>query len=279
MTEHHITGYEDVRAVFVDPTFVVTDPARDAASTAHDALDALDQFQRRRCRFTDGADHDRRRALVVPELAAIAPADARARAHAHALALALDEGRDDPAMARRVPLQTIAELLGIEVTPTEAETVAAGVRPTASERERGDASATVAVVLPRLVRTVGDPDVAANLLGLLVQTCDATAALIDTACAEGVTIDHVLRHAPPVRATRRFATEPRCLAGVAIEPGDLVVLDLGRASLDPACPTDVLPTFGLGPRACPGAALAVAMARGVIDALTGPVGDRRTTAV
>ncbi|MFC4590185.1 cytochrome P450 [Sphaerisporangium corydalis] len=93
----------------------------------------------------------------------------------------------------------------------------------------------------------GDLEVVANRIGTLVQACDATAGLIgntlDAALrlppglslrwSADALVAETLRLDPPVRSTRRLATEGAELAGRPLAPGTLVVLDLAAANRDP----------------------------------------------
>ncbi|MBS0340555.1 MAG: cytochrome P450 [Proteobacteria bacterium] len=130
----------------------------------------------------------------------------------------------------------------------------------------------------------------ANLVGLLSQTCEATAGLLgnslvalarapglrvrfDTdADAEPATalalVAETARHDPAVHNTRRFVAEPIQFAGVGLQPTDAILLVLAAAQRDPQFepdnpgsfvlnrPTRRLLGFGHGPHACPGQALA-----------------------
>lgn len=136
----------------------------------------------------------------------------------------------------------------------------------------------------------------ANLLGLLSQTHDATAGLIGNAIV--ALIEHpewqqrlraepplsadfvreVCRHDAPIQNTRRFMAQADEVAGVALRAGDSVLLLLGAAGRDAgvhARPDEFLPGrgpaplagFGHGRHACPGQALALAIAAAAVDSL------------
>ncbi|MET3132417.1 cytochrome P450 [Oxalobacteraceae bacterium GrIS 1.11] len=136
----------------------------------------------------------------------------------------------------------------------------------------------------------------ANLVGLLSQTYEASAGLIGNSVtallsrpglAETVhgapqrameLVREVSRFDPPVQNTRRFVARSTVVAGVELAQGQAILLLLGAASRDPAAnirPDEFLLErqdrrvfgFGHGPHACPGHALACAMAAGAIDAL------------
>ncbi|MDQ0073741.1 cytochrome P450 [Variovorax boronicumulans] len=135
----------------------------------------------------------------------------------------------------------------------------------------------------------------ANLVGLLSQTCDATAGLLgnslialmrepslrQAACTRDglqAIVDETARHDPSVHNTRRFAIEPITIAGTPLAAGDAVLLVLAAANRDPAFNPEpdrfqlvrerrrVL-GFGHGMHACPGQALACTLAAAGLDAL------------
>jgi cytochrome P450 len=127
--------------------------------------------------------------------------------------------------------------------------------------------------------------IVANLVGLLSQTCEATAGLIGNAIVALAThsrlIDDVHRRADgwaqlvhetsrydsPVQNTRRFVVERTRIAGIELEPGSTVLLVLAAANRDPSansCPQEFrldrparcVFSFSHGAHACPGEALA-----------------------
>lgn len=135
-----------------------------------------------------------------------------------------------------------------------------------------------------------------NLLGLFSQTFDATAGLIGnslvtlarqhelaarlcTAPADvHAFVREVARFDPAVHNTRRFARETVSLEDVTLQPGDTVLVVLAAASRDEALfdraeqfvldrRQDSLPGFGSGRHACPGEAIAQAIAAGTVAEL------------
>jgi hypothetical protein len=112
----------------------------------------------------------------------------------------------------------------------------------------------VKLVLP-LMRT-DDPEQAANRVGILVQACDATAALIATTRDGSGDLHATLRATPPVQVMRRVAVGATRIDGIEIAEGEAVLLEVGPVGL----------TFGSGPRVCPGRALALALAEGALAA-------------
>jgi cytochrome P450 len=67
----------------------------------------------------------------------------------------------------------------------------------------------------------------------------------------------VLRRDPPVQNTRRFVARGGAIAGVPVSEGDAILVLLAAAGRP----------FGDGGHACPGDALALALAAGCLDAL------------
>ncbi|KQX89392.1 cytochrome P450 [Variovorax sp. Root473] len=135
----------------------------------------------------------------------------------------------------------------------------------------------------------------ANLVGLLSQTCDATAGLLGNSLVALVRepelrplartrdgllaiVEETARHDPPVQNTRRFAVEPVEIAGTSLAAGDAVLVLLASAQRDPAFnpePDRFMPVraqrrvlgFGHGVHACPGQALACTLAAAGLEAL------------
>lgn len=135
----------------------------------------------------------------------------------------------------------------------------------------------------------------ANLVGLLSQTCDATAGLLGNSLVallrepglratartrDGLhaIVEETARHDPSVQNTRRFVAQPVTIAGVPLAPGDAVLLVLASANRDPAANTEpdrFMPVraqrrmfgFGHGVHACPGQALACTLAAAGLEAL------------
>ena len=135
----------------------------------------------------------------------------------------------------------------------------------------------------------------ANLVGLLSQTCDATAGLLGNSLVallrepalRGIArtrdglhaiVEETARHDPSVQNTRRFVAQPVTIAGVPLAAGDAVLLVLASANRDPAAnaePDRFMPVraqrrmfgFGHGVHACPGQALACTLAAAGLEAL------------
>jgi hypothetical protein len=128
---------------------------------------------------------------------------------------------------------TLAEALGA-TDPRAAAAAVAEIAPHYNPPRHTDAPAAADAAVARLLTLLrqAEPEAAAQDIAILVQSHAATAALI----AAGGKLDP-----PPVPITRRIAPD-----------GELTDVDLaGRP-------------FGAGPRACPGAEHALALAAGVL---------------
>jgi len=135
----------------------------------------------------------------------------------------------------------------------------------------------------------------ANIVGLLSQTCDATAGLLGNSLIALVRepslrqaartrdglqaiVEETARHDPSVHNTRRFAVDPITIAGTPLAVGDAVLLVLAAANRDPAFNPDPdsfalvrarrrMLGFGHGMHACPGQALACTLAAAGLEAV------------
>ena len=169
-------------------------------------------------------------------------------------------------------------------------------------RLHGDAAASRATLLGALDREVARAggadrdDVLANGIGFLSQAYEATAGLIgntlvtlgrhDRARAAAASdpdrlsavVREVVRYDPPVQNTRRFLARDAVVAGQAMKTGDAVLVVLAAANRDPLAnpePSSFDPlrssreafTFGAGAHACPGEAVAVAIATAAVHQL------------
>ncbi|MGC4846707.1 cytochrome P450 [Micromonospora sp. DT15] len=282
-----MTRHADVRAALTDPAFQV--PAVDTGPPG-----TLAWLRATVSRFSPPLRHADRRAVAVRALAPLDPDDLRLDAVRLTVAV-LDRAGDSVdvmrELARPVPLRTLADRLGFAdpaAVGTAVAVVAAayhpGVDPALTAR------ADVAVTTLLALAPQGPPEVRANLIGLLVQACDATAGLIGAAAQHllppGVpttarTADllaEVLRLDPPVRATRRVTVDEVRLGGRDLPAGSPVLLRFDAANRDPQVftePATFRPgrpgagqlTFGAGERGCPGDRHALALATGVLDVL------------
>jgi cytochrome P450 len=249
----------EVRAILADPGYTVPDPGRGAPEGT------MAWLRQNVARLSNGADHARRRDLAEDLLRRVDPAALRTGARDAANA-AIDGAGGRPfdvmaLVARRVPVRVLAAALDVadpELAAGQLAAVAAAFLP--GMPDRGTADGSVAR-LTELLPDGPDEQVAARI-GLLVQTYDATAGLIGNTVAAGMRADsprpaadlvaETLRGNPPVRFTRRVTPS-----------GETIALDLTAARDDPAGHL----AFGSGPRACPGAALARALAEGAAGPL------------
>lgn len=143
----------------------------------------------------------------------------------------------------------------------------------------------------------------ANLVGLLSQTCDASAGWIGLSLATRLThpqlvpalresqaalqdfVDEVARYEAVTHNTRRFVSKDTRILDVDVREGDVILVVLAAANRDPA--VNPMPerfllerenrrvfTFGHGPHLCPGQALARSIVTGAVGhVLTVPLPD------
>lgn len=284
-------GAADVAAVLASGDLRVRPPAEPvprpiAGSASGDVFGRL-------VRMTDGTGHAAGKRAAGRALASVDVGAVRhgARAHALRLGATLDLARQPwraMEVAWQVPVRTLADLLGL--TPADADAAAGrtrdlvrGFAPTASA-EDADASAAAAAfllrartgaglsgVLARAAEAEGldAPFAAANAVGFLSQALEATAGLVGNALVAlarepglrtmppGALVRRVMRRDPPVQNTRRFAAVACTVAGAAVAEGDAILVVLAAAGR----------SFGEGRHACPGDALALALAAGCVQAL------------
>jgi cytochrome P450 len=300
-----VTRASQVRQVLGDPNYEVAsaEPGGSAGSVAW--------LRSSVSRFTNGAEHARRRARTIAELGSLPAAHLRAEAGALARAVmdaAAPAGQIDlmESLARRVPMAVLAARLGFPDAGRAADAVcilAPAYFPGASAECERAADAATAGLVDMLAPAVEEETVAR--IQLLVQGCDATAALIGKAVCRvlpplvddrarawptDAILAEVLRYDPPLRVSRRVSRQDARLDGHLIAAGSAVLLHVDSANRDPevcAQPETFDPgrtdgsnlTFGSGLRPCPGQEQAMTLAAGVIDAvrdrgtvIIGPVG-------
>lgn len=296
-----VTRRGDARAVLADPSYEVPE------APAIGSVGSIGWLRSSVSRFSNGPDHARRLTQVVAELDRIDPAALRAGAEslAHTLIDAASrQGRLEvmAALARRVPVTVLAGWLGITDTEHAAAAVcvtAAAYFPGAPEARDRAADVTTAELVRLL--SPADEDTIVAKIAVLVQACDATAALIGkTIChalppagtrhqawpTEAIMAE-VIRHDPPLRVTRRVSRRGARLDGRLLPAGRTVLVRVDSANRDPAV-SGVAPgqfdpgrrqtsdlTFGYGIRPCPGKDHALSLAAGVIQA----VRDRCTAVI
>ncbi|MEU8018016.1 cytochrome P450 [Micromonospora parva] len=289
-----VTRHADVRAALTDPALRV--PPVDTGP-----FGTLAWLRATVSRFSAPRQHADRRAVAVAALAPLDPDELRHDAARLTVAV-LDRAGDRAGdrvdvireLARPVPLRALAARLGFAdpaAAGTAVAVVAAAYHPGVDPASTAPADRAVAALLA--LAPAGPPVVRANLIGLLVQACDATAGLIGAAAhhllppaapetpATALTADlltEVLRLDPPVRATRRVTVDAVRLGGQDLPTGSPVLLRFDAANRDPRAFTDParfqpgrpgagLLTFGTGERGCPGDRHALALASGVLDVL------------
>ncbi|MFD5437465.1 hypothetical protein ACFWJ4_35615 [Kitasatospora sp. NPDC127067] len=264
--------YDDVTAALADPA-LVPPPAGPAVPGAPGAAPGTVAWLRSAvARFSSGEPHARRRALVLADLERLDPDRLRVAAAAGfesdvrlrvVRVLAAELGLADPeAVARDVAAVSRAYFADASDDPVAADPAA-------------DPAADAAVA--RLLPVVGDWDdaagdrdeeTAANRIGLLVQACDATAALVEGARRHEDGLAGVLRADPPVRTMRRLAARATEVGGVAVPAGTRVLLDIAAAQS--GAPEGVVLTFGAPPRSCPGRSQALVIAEGILYGASDP---------
>ncbi|HET7094592.1 MAG TPA: cytochrome P450, partial [Thermomicrobiales bacterium] len=161
----------------------------------------------------------------------------------------------------------------------------------------GRSSGVLMRALAREARRAGIDDretVVANGIGLLAQAYEATAGAIGATLLAlgrspaarqsvdaapnllGPAIAETLRHDPSIQNTRRVVAEDGSVAGRDLRTGDVILVVLAAANRDPAANPDPgrfdldrrqrrMLTFGAGAHACPGAALAMTIARAGVE--------------
>lgn len=285
-----VTRYADVVSVLTDPRCVVP-PAEEAPKGG------LAWLRASVSRFSPPDRHAARRAVGVAALDALDPQELRVAAE-RLTGRILDRAatRDNGGarvdvtgeLARRVPLEVLAERLGLAdpaAAVAEVTAVAAAYHPGADPAAVRRADRAVAALLA--MSPPAPAEVTANRLGLLVQAADATAGLIVAAVRHGLAapdglgtdalLAEVLRLDPPVRVTRRVAADALSLDGRLVRAGELLLLRFDAANRDPAAfpepdrfragRANAVLTFGAGPRGCPGQRHALALAAGVVGVL------------
>jgi len=158
-------------------------------------------------RFSSGPSHTHRRALAVAEIARVDPG--------HAARLAASRIAAGDSVRQAI-------IKAFSLVPDEAVDLIIDVAPSYFDPTRPESS------LEPLLDLLGSDDLVAARIGVLVQACEATAALVENGLV------------PPARTTKRVAPD-----------GTLITLDL----------TDL--PFGAPPRECPGKDLALVIARAI----------------
>ncbi len=229
-------------------------------------------------RMNDGARHAARRAALMPVLATWT--DALVARHARKVATMLLH--DGIATADRlnaftfaVPVCTVASLLGF--TNADLQQIAqwtgqfvACLSPLSTAPQVAASHVAAAALLAALgalpVACGADPAATANLLGLLSQTCEATAGLLGN-CIVGLLrgaapaglVATTMQADPTIHNTRRFAARELTIGPVTVGAGQGILLVLAAAGAELG--------FGHGAHRCPGQAIARIVVEQALDAL------------
>lgn len=202
-----------------------------------------------------------------------------------------------------LPLFAMAGLLGF--APAQWPQLAAWTRdfvrclsPLSNSDQLAGAQAAAASLLQRFKLLLGEsvPDsLLANLIGLLSQTCEATAGLIGNAVLALRTqtglraqlqtdpglwpamLREVSRHDPSIHNTRRYTACPVEIGGLALPAGQMILVVLASAGHDATVhaepgsfvlqrPASPIFTYGHGRHVCPGQQLAQTMAAACMQA-------------
>ncbi|WP_300749500.1 cytochrome P450 [Janthinobacterium sp.] len=202
-----------------------------------------------------------------------------------------------------LPLFAMAGLLGF--APAQWPQLAAWTRdfvaclsPLSNSDQLAGAQLAAASLLQRFQLLLREPvpdSLLANLIGLLSQTCEATAGLVGNAVlalrAHGVLcaqlsadpalwpamLREVSRHDPSIHNTRRYTACPVEIGGLALPAGQMILVVLASACHDAAAyaepgrfmlqrPLVPVPGYGHGRHACPGQQLAQTMAAACMQA-------------
>lgn len=227
-------------------------------------------------RMNDGAFHARHRPEVDQAISRWNRQDVEVAAAAATRNLA---GRVDAnALLWQIPVQAMVRLLDVPDPQRDATvqwvhdfTQAIGPGADAAAVTRGDAAARA--LMAQGAAEGLDPVRAANRIALMQQSLDATAGLLGNAVvrwrreravpgdAFAFLLD-VARADPAIHNTRRFAAADVDLAGQRLRTGDAVLVLLATAGLG----------FGWGRHACPGEAIAIAIAATALRELAGMPG-------
>jgi cytochrome P450 len=285
--------FVDVRAVLSDSRFEV--PQADPC----DAVGTIAWLRASVSRFVNGAEHERRRAKAVGELAQLLPEQLRSEAKERSRVVLAGLGRAGDRvelmgpLARRVPMTTLAAALQCPDPESAATAVIAAAAGYLFAPENPESLRLADAATARLVEMFMPSEMRAAIarISLLAQGCDATAGLVGTTLevlqdatltatveTTEALLTEILRHSPSLLVSRRVAGSDLHFDGCQVSAGDTVLCHVDTANRDPAAfdrPDQFDPsrkgplnlTFGYGIRPCPAAPHALALAAGVIDAV------------
>jgi len=275
------------------------------------AQGAAGQVFARLMRMNEGTAHRCPRAAVEPALAGVGDGTV-----AEVVSCLIDRVDNLEALMFTLPVSAVAALLGFPAGQTAAvaeltRDFVACLSPLSNEAQRHNAdigasqltqmfgNVLEASALMTHIRTGDwmDTDVlTANLIGLLSQTCEASAGLIGntlvtlhrrpdllelvqrTPTLTIALVEEVARYDSPVQNTRRFVASRCTIGDRTLEAGDTVLVLLASANRDPAAnpePARFLLerqqrrtfSFGLGRHQCPGQKIALSIAAQAIQDL------------
>jgi cytochrome P450 len=269
-----VAGARDVEAALGSAALSVV-PAAGNGGPAAELIASM-------ARFSDGADHTRRRDLLVSLLPPVPTVAAAAGARTNDYLRRRSAAFDIMPMARHLPAEVLALSLGLSpavadraatLTGILCDAVTPALRPKEGTEGAGDPAAVALAGVVADGLGTSDTDRITAAISLLFQARDATAALIgttvlagrgdDTAVPAAQRIDDVLRHDAPVQCTRRTAIQDTAVGAARIPAGAPVWIFVATAERGGGRPA----TFGSGPHGCPGAAHATAIARQVAAVL------------
>lgn len=272
-----------------DVVEALSSPALSVAMGSERSQGDARRLQALMARFTDPPQHSRRRAVLERLLPEVVGLEDLAFQQTSVAVRARTGVIDVMPLAQAVPVSVLAGALGVPdvhrpqvaaLTGALCDALAPslGAPPATSS---GDEAANALIDLLTATSAWNHEQVIAAA-GLLFQARDATAALIGGALLTdraahtpeaddgrsphdpAAAVERALRQAAPVQCTRRTTSSDVLLAGVLVPAGEPVWVVLAAAERGaPAQPM----TFGAGGHACPGAAHAVALARGMLTGL------------
>jgi len=248
-----------------------------------------------------------RRIDTLDEQRVARAADSHAAALFAQLGRPPDWGRFTSDFSLRLPTYVMTDLLDIEksAAPSVCEWLDDFIRclspaASAAQIDRGNAAArrlssaqntkdgfAAGLMLEARREGTTDPQTAlANAVGLLFQTYEATAGLIGNALIAlsrrsdlvgdarrdpselRRVVEQTTRDDSPVQNTRRFAAERWSALGQNLEEGDRILVVVAAANRDRAGNGRIF-TFGSGPHACPGEAIATTIATKALECIVG----------